>query len=177
MTCVALPIRVFPAALAFARSEESISLSSLPASTAGWGSFISGNLNAASLSEVLDYDPAKEKGCYYDPNKAVNPCIHDEAKFISEGNGRKWILTNTKFQSYWSPGFWEEVDPARVPPSMQFAVKISLPADFRHYGAYRMGNRIFIMTDYSGGTPTAARDRSAVDQAPNIQPEYRALGS
>lgn len=41
---------------------------------------------------------------------------------------------------------------------MQFAVKISLPADlptgFRHYSAYRMGNRISIMTDYSGGTLT-----------------------
>jgi hypothetical protein len=150
-------IRVFPAALAFARSEETISQPPRPSYEVSWGSFMSRDLSTASLSEVLAYNKSKADECLYDPNKKQE-CIHDPAKFISEGDGRKWILTNTKFQSYWSPGFWEEVEPARVPSNLQFALQVrlptGLPAGLGHYSAYRMGNKFFIMTDYTGGTLT-----------------------
>jgi hypothetical protein len=154
-------MRVFPAALAFARSEELNAGHCVtpPSSEESWGSFMSRDLSTASLSEVLAYDPARAQECLDDSDKKYK-CMHlDPARFISEGNGRKWILTNTRFQSYWSPGFWEEVDPDRVPANVQFAIRVTLPQPPRsclgqHYSAYRMGNKIFIMTDYSGGTLT-----------------------
>ena len=108
------------------------------------GPDISRDLSAASLLEVLEYDYGREK------------TVHDPAKFIEELGGRKWILTNTKFMSTWAPGYWEEVDPQNVPGSQLFGIQVSVPPDqtLGHYSAYRAGNKIFIMTDYSGGTLT-----------------------
>jgi hypothetical protein len=152
-------IRAFPAALAFSRSEELNEGNCIPPSAyPSWGSFMSRDLSTASLMEVLAYDRAQENECLQSVNGFR--CIHhDRAKFISEGNGRKWILTNSRFQSYWSPGFWEEVRPRDVPENARFAVRFTAPPPPRqctgeHYSAYRAGNRIFVMTDYSGGTLT-----------------------
>ena len=149
-------VRTFPAALAFARPEETIGQPPLPAYTSYWGSFMSRDLGTASLSEVLAYDRSRVGECV-DP-ATRDRCIHDPAKFVSEGNGRKWILTNTRFQSYWSPRFWEEIEPARVPRNLEFALRADLPARLPtgqgHYSAYRMKDKIFIMTDYSGGSVT-----------------------
>ncbi|HKQ73372.1 MAG TPA: hypothetical protein VJ810_06585 [Blastocatellia bacterium] len=152
--------RLFPAALAFARQEEMVCLSDgcdtgcipPPTDKTSWGPDMSRDLSTASLTEVLSYDAARGMR------------IHDPAKFISEGNGRKWILTNTRFLSHWSPGFWEEVDPVQAPANALFEIQITSPptaamCDGRHgehYSAYRMGNKIFIITDYSGGTLTLA---------------------
>jgi hypothetical protein len=108
------------------------------------GPDMSRDLSAASLTEVLGYD-------WHRPRT-----VHDPAKFIVEGGGRKWIITNTRFKTYWSPGFWEEVAPAEVPRSAWFAVRMSVPPDqtMGHYTAYRVSNRIEIMTDFSGGKMT-----------------------
>jgi hypothetical protein len=113
---------------------------------------MSRDLSTASLTEVLSYDHARSMR------------VHNPAKFISEGNGRKWILTNTRFLSYWSPGFWEEVEAEEAPANMLFDIQITSPPPSalcngehgEHYSAYRMGNKIFIMTDYSGGALTLA---------------------
>ena len=107
---------------------------------------MSRDLTAASLTEVLEYDRSRGKR------------IHNPAKVISEGNGRKWIRTNTKFLSYWAPAFWEEVESNQVPANMKFDIRVTMPETSscvgNHYSAYRMGNKVFIMTDYSGGTIT-----------------------
>jgi hypothetical protein len=144
--------RLFPAALAFARPEElnagGCSGVAPPSSLVEWGSIMSGTLHAASLTEVLEYDRDRPLA------------VHDPGKYISEGSGRKWILTNTRFQTYWSPGFWEEVDRASLPVEMLFDIKVTLPPPAsrscvgEHYAAYRTDNKIFIMTDYSGGSLT-----------------------
>jgi hypothetical protein len=113
---------------------------------------MSRDLSTASLTEVLSYDPARGMR------------IHNPTKFISEGSGRKWILTNTRFLSYWSPSYWEEVEPDQAPADMLFDIQITSPPPTtlcngrhgEHYSAYRMGNKIFIMTDYSGGELTLA---------------------
>ena len=151
---VAALARVFPAALAFTRPVEHVDGTCLPPflgatwgnRTQNWGPDMSRELGAASLTEVLEYDWSRGKR------------IHNPAKFISEGNGRKWILTNTQFLSYWAPGFWEEVDSNQVPANARFDIRVTMPTPSlclgNHYSAYRMGNKIFIMTDYSGGTMT-----------------------
>jgi len=157
---VARLTRVFPAALAFARQVEMVCLSEgcetecIPPTSdrQNWGPNMSRDLSTASLTEVLSYDSARGMR------------IHNPAKFISEGNGRKWILTNTRFLSYWSPGFWEEVEAEEAPANMLFDIQITSPPPSalcngehgEHFSAYRMGNKIFIMTDYSGGTLTLA---------------------
>ncbi len=157
---VARLARVFPAALAFTRQVEMVCLSDgcetgciPPASDRqNWGPNMSRDLSTASLTEVLSYDH----------NRGMR--IHNPAKFISEGGGRKWILTNTRFLSHWSPGFWEEIEPDQAPSNMLFDIQITSPPPSalcngehgEHYSAYRMGNKIFIMTDYSGGTLTLA---------------------
>lgn len=151
---VARLVRAFPAALAFVRPVEHIDGTCIAShlteewqeSYQTWGPDMSRDLSNASLIEVLGYDRSRGKR------------IHNPAKFISEGNGRKWIRTNTQFLSYWAPGFWEEVDSDQVPADVKFDIRVALPVASsclgNHYSVYRMGNKIFIMTDYSGGTIT-----------------------
>lgn len=155
--------RLVPAALAFARPEElntgDCTGVAPPDYPQAWGPNMSGDLHAASLTEVLEYDRSRPL------------MIHDPGKYIKEGGGRKWILTNTRFLTYWSPGIWEEVDRASLPVEMLFDIKVTLPPPAmrtcvgEHYAAHRTDNMIFIMTDYSGGSLTL---EIPVWQAPGV---------
>jgi hypothetical protein len=109
------------------------------------GPDMSRDLSVASLREALESDRQRDKTVHTDP-----------AKFIKEGGGRKWILTNTRFKTTWAPSFWEEVDAQSVPLSERFGIQVTVPSDqtLGHYSAFRMGNQIFIMTDFTGGTMT-----------------------
>jgi hypothetical protein len=137
--------RVFPPALAFLRSMEASTCPDLPRPVVPeyWGPVMSADLSTASLQEVLEYDHGQ-------PTK-----VHKPADVISERRGRKWIRTNTEFQTYWAPGFWQRVDPASVPANRQFDVVATLPPApscvGTHYSASWSGNQILVMTDYSGG--------------------------
>jgi hypothetical protein len=138
--------RVFPPALAFLRSQETLQCPDLPPTSYpnSWGPIMSADLGTASLLEVLAYDRGQASS------------VHDPAKVISEKRGRKWIRTNTRFQTYWSPGFWELVDPSAVPANRRFDVVASFPTPApclgTHYSASWSGGQILVMTDYSGGS-------------------------
>jgi hypothetical protein len=138
--------RVFPPALAFLRSQEGRQCPGLPPITYPdyWGPVMSADLGTASLLEVLAYDPGQPLG------------VHDPATVISEKRGRKWIRTNTRFLTYWSPGFWEPVDPSAVPANRRFDVVATFPTPApclgTNYSVSWSGNQILVMTDYSGGS-------------------------
>jgi hypothetical protein len=143
---VARLTRVFPPALAFLRSEETLHCPGLPppAVPGQWGPVMSADISTASLQEFLEYDRARDFS------------VHDSGMVISEGRGRKWIRTNNRFQTYWAPGFWEPVDPSRVLANRQFDVVATLPPPSTclgtHYSVSWSGNQLLAMTDYSGGS-------------------------
>jgi hypothetical protein len=101
-------------------------------------SLISGVAHLVSLDEMLSYD------------RNGTTSVHDITKYISEGGGRKWILTNSRFESTWVPRFWEEVDapPAAVRFSVQVDPSAGQPGG--HWTAARVGNIVYVMTDFDG---------------------------
>ena len=127
---VARLCRVLPVALSFIGDEIRMSKA----------------IGAAGIKEVLTYAELKR-----DPATApdANPG-HNPQKFIVEGGGRKLILTNKSFVSDWVPGFWEEKTPDEIPQNLRFQVyvKHSRGGHVGNWAAYRMNNRIEIMTDF-----------------------------
>lgn len=84
---------------------------------------------AASLREVLTYGELLGAG--------ASGRYHDSSKVIVEGARNQWIVTNSRFFSWWVPGFWEEVGASEVPEHMRFSAQVDL-------GPGPAGTRLFV---------------------------------
>jgi len=145
---VARLCRTLPLALAFTGDNFSMAIPDREPQEPGQP--MRYDISATSLKEVSSFARLRFR------DLAVTRRAHDPQKAIAEYGEqglRKVVWSNRTFVTDWIPGFWEEMNPDQIPPTLQYRVDVRRPGGGQpgNWAAYRIGNRVEVMGDFDEG--------------------------